>query len=49
MGAALVAVCRVVPIFMPDPLDEGYHALEFKVIRKDALLIRARSAYWLGH
>jgi len=33
--------------FAPDPADEGYHALEFKVTRKGAFQVRARPGYRL--
>jgi VWFA-related protein len=33
--------------FAPDPPDEGYHALEFKVTRKGAFQVRARPGYRL--
>jgi VWFA-related protein len=33
--------------FAPDPTDEGYHALEFKVTRRGAFQVRARPGYRL--
>ncbi len=38
---------QYVVTFAPDPLQEGYHALEFKVTNKSAFQIRARAGYWL--
>ena len=33
--------------FAPDPADEGYHVLEFRVTRKGNFQVRARAGYRL--